>query len=206
MEIISRDQAVLVGAKRYFTGAPCKRGHIAEKNVASGMCLECSRLAAIEKHHRKNAETPGWQKADYQKNKGRILAKNAGYHARNRERLNGYRSAWILQRIATDPVFALAFRVKNRIRQAVARRGFSKKSSSERILGCPWSEFAAHIERQFLPGMTWANRALWHIDHIVPLATAVTEDDVLALNHFTNLRPLWKPDNLKKGAKQTHLL
>ncbi len=54
--------------------------------------------------------------------------------------------------------------------------------------------------------MSWENRALWHIDHIVAMATAVTEADVLALNHFTNLRPLWGVDNLKKGAKQTHLL
>lgn len=74
------------------------------------------------------------------------------------------------------------------------------------ILGCSWAEFAAHIERQFLPGMTWQNRGEWHIDHIVALATAKTEADVLALNHFTNLRPMWGPDNFKKGAKQTHLI
>lgn len=54
--------------------------------------------------------------------------------------------------------------------------------------------------------MTWQNRGEWHIDHIVALATAKTEADVLALNHFTNLRPMWGPDNLKKGAKQTHLI
>lgn len=89
---------------------------------------------------------------------------------------------------------------------ALLKRGYSKTSSTATILGCSWSEFAAHIERQFLPGMSWVNRSLWHIDHIVALATAVTEADVIALNHFTNLRPLWKPDNLKKGAKQTHLL
>ena len=64
----------------------------------------------------------------------------------------------------------------------------------------------AHIERQFLRGMNWENRDKWHIDHIVPLATAKSEAEVLALNHFTNLRPIWSRDNLSKGAKQTHLL
>lgn len=54
--------------------------------------------------------------------------------------------------------------------------------------------------------MTWANRHLWHIDHIVPMATATTEAEAIALNHFTNLRPVWGADNLAKGAKQTHLL
>ena len=45
-----------------------------------------------------------------------------------------------------------------------------------------------------------------HTQKSFPLCAAVTEADVIALNHFTNLRPLWIPDNLKKGAKQTHLL
>ncbi len=30
--------------------------------------------------------------------------------------------------------------------------------------------------------------------------------EVIALNHFTNLRPLWAIDNLKKGAKMEYLL
>lgn len=92
------------------------------------------------------------------------------------------------------------------IRVSLIDKGYSKTSRTHEILGCSWDEFAAHIEKQFLPGMSWSNRAEWHIDHIVPLATAKTEADVLALNHFTNLRPLWVPDNLAKRDKQTHLI
>jgi hypothetical protein len=52
------------------------------------------------------------------------------------------------------------------------------------------SELKEHFERQFSKGMTWENYGdLWEIDHVVPLATAKTVIDVLALNHFTNLRP-----------------
>ena len=40
-----------------------------------------------------------------------------------------------------------------------------------------------------------------HIDHIVPLATAKTEGDVIALNHYTNLRPCWAHVNLSKSDK-----
>jgi hypothetical protein len=54
--------------------------------------------------------------------------------------------------------------------------------------------------------MSWENRAEWHIDHIVPLATAKCEEDVIKLNHFTNLRPLWAADNLKKNSNRTHLI
>ena len=54
--------------------------------------------------------------------------------------------------------------------------------------------------------MSWDNRSLWHLDHIVPVSTANTQAEVLALNHFTNLRPIWAMDNWKKGANQTYLL
>ena len=30
----------------------------------------------------------------------------------------------------------------------------------------------------------------WDIDHITPLSTAMTEDDMIKLNHYTNLQPL----------------
>jgi hypothetical protein len=33
-------QAIALGLKRYFTGEPCKRGHIAERNVRSGLCFK----------------------------------------------------------------------------------------------------------------------------------------------------------------------
>ena len=49
--------------------------------------------------------------------------------------------------------------------------------------------------------MNWENRGLWHIDHIIPLATAKTEDEIIRLNHYTNLQPLWAIDNLKKGTR-----
>ena len=51
--------------------------------------------------------------------------------------------------------------------------------------------------------MSWDNYGLygWHIDHIVPLSNAKTEDDFYKLCHYTNLQPLWSLDNLKKSNK-----
>lgn len=41
MEIITRQQAKEQGLARYFTGKPCKHGHISEKTVSGGSCVEC---------------------------------------------------------------------------------------------------------------------------------------------------------------------
>jgi hypothetical protein len=49
--------------------------------------------------------------------------------------------------------------------------------------------------------MTLENYGEWHLDHIIPLATATTREDVVRLNHYTNFQPLWAKDNLSKGAK-----
>ena len=44
MKIVSRNTAVELGLPRYFTGKPCKRGHIAERLTCCYNCIECDRL------------------------------------------------------------------------------------------------------------------------------------------------------------------
>jgi hypothetical protein len=41
--IISRAEAKALGLKRYFTGKPCKRGHVTERGVNGPGCMECTR-------------------------------------------------------------------------------------------------------------------------------------------------------------------
>lgn len=41
MNIISRADAIAQGLKKYFTGKPCKFGHISEKYVDNYGCVEC---------------------------------------------------------------------------------------------------------------------------------------------------------------------
>lgn len=100
-------------------------------------------------------------------------------------------------------LFKLRSNIGTAIANIISSKGFIKYSSTEEILGCSIIEFRAHIESQFVQGMSWENRSEWHIDHVVPVKLATTEEEVIRLNHFSNLRPLWKADNLQKSAKIT---
>jgi hypothetical protein len=55
-EIISRKDAIAAGLSRYFTGEPCKHGHMAERRL-SGHCIPCRDAAAREKHSGMPPET-----------------------------------------------------------------------------------------------------------------------------------------------------
>ncbi len=56
-----------------------------------------------------------------------------------------------------------------------------------------------NLESQFQPGMNWENYGKWHVDHIVPLASAKSKEELEKLYHYTNLQPLWAADNIRKS-------
>lgn len=80
----------------------------------------------------------------------------------------------------------------------------------ESLVGYSTDELRLHLERQFLPGMTWENMGKWHVDHILPRRqfafSAPDEPDFRACWALSNLRPLWKQDNWQKGGKRILLL
>jgi hypothetical protein len=116
---------------------------------------------------------------------------------RAKNRAKGY--AWQTLKRATD----WEWRERTRIRMKCNGIKKAKPHSSKYIaeLGCSYWQAKKHIERLWLPGMSWENHGTaWEIDHIV----AVTRFDVndpmqrLQMSHFTNLQPLWTRDNRRK--------
>jgi hypothetical protein len=86
------------------------------------------------------------------------------------------------------------------------KRKYKETSKVYKVLGCSHEEYKAHIEKQFLKGMTWENKELWEIDHIIPISSAKTVEEVYVLSKYTNLRPLWRKDNRVKKAKRIYLI
>ena len=60
-----------------------------------------------------------------------------------------------------------------------------------------------HLRKTFKDnyGYDWDGQEDVHIDHIIPLATANNEEEVLKLCHYTNLQLLKPEDNMSKQDK-----
>lgn len=46
VKIVTRMEAAKSGLNRFFTGKPCRNGHIAERYVINGTCVECANNSA----------------------------------------------------------------------------------------------------------------------------------------------------------------
>lgn len=102
------------------------------------------------------------------------------------------------ERRRLDPLYKISKNIRTSIYQSLTKNGYSKKSKTYKIIGCTFLEFKNYIESKFEPWMNWENYGKyngnpnfgWDIDHIKPISSAINEDELLALNHYTNLQPL----------------
>lgn len=108
-----------------------------------------------------------------------------------------------IKRRSTD-VGRMICNLRSRTSMFISSNGMESVSVTE-FLGCSFEELMAHLESYFQPGMTRKNYGMgkgkWCVDHHIPLISAKNEDEVKALVHYKNLRPLWWLDNLIKKDK-----
>lgn len=142
----------------------------------------------------------------YQKNKTKVAENSADWVARNPERNREYKRKWTKDRYTNNPLVRLKDNLSTQIRFSMRSAGSRKSKRTLEYLGCSISDFANHMGKQFLEGMSWDNMGEWHIDHILPTSSAKSVDDLIALLHFTNLRPLWAEDNIRKSNKILFLI
>lgn len=130
-------------------------------------------------------------------NKDKIKVQKDKWREINKDKLKKQRNQWNKIQLQ-NTIYNLSRSISSSIRKAFKRSGFSKKSKTIEILGCSFNDFKIYLESKFEPWMTWENKGLyngeinygWDIDHIIPLSSASSEDDVIKLNHYTNLQPL----------------
>ncbi len=121
------------------------------------------------------------------------------------DRVRAYRRNYEKERRENDPLYKLTQDLRSRNNLIFRSIGIQKDITTKEILGIDYEGFLSYIESKFEPWMNWGNKGggagvhppntFWDIDHIVPLSTAKTKEDIVRLNHYSNMRPMCSYEN-----------
>ena len=183
---------------------------IAKQNKAYYEANKEKLLKRHKAYSKTNKEKIAERQRAYRKaNKEKIVEYRKAYYQDNKEKVNTRRRAYRKYKYNNDPLFKIKSIYRNSVKEAFTSIGKKKNCNSIKVLGLEaWQELEEYLSNQFYDHpvtgekMTFDNHGkgenCWQIDHIVPLLTAKTEEDVIRLSHYTNLQPLWEVDHLKK--------
>jgi 5-methylcytosine-specific restriction endonuclease McrA len=180
----TRAEAKATGAKLYFTGEPCVRGHIALRKT-KGACVECVKEdCAVDNEKRKAKPKSEAAKAAgkryYERNKEMVIARAA---ARPPEEKRRARADYKDRNV--DVVRADTSVRKRRHREATPKWLTSEQRLAMRQL---------YVQARKLTEVTGER---YVVDHIVPLRS----HEVCGLHVPWNLRVITQEENLKKSNK-----
>jgi hypothetical protein len=146
-------------------------------------------------------------------NKDKLKVQKFLWREENKDKIKLQKKEYRKRKKETDPLYRLHQLVSSIIRKSFNYNGFKKSSRTHEILGISFEEFKFYLESKFESWMNWENRGLyngelnygWDIDHIIPISSAKTEDDIIRLNHYSNLQPLCSKINrdIKKDIYAT---
>ena len=184
----TRKEAQATGAKYYFTGAPCKHGHIAPRKT-KGACIECLKVewqqaadkrAEYFKQYNRREDVKDNKHDWYQKNRDKVIA---GAKTRPAEQLREYRNTWKENNKVQVRADTKARRRKHR---EATPKWLSRKQKSE-----------IRQIYQIAITMSQTTGEQYVVDHIVPLRS----DEVCGLHVPWNLRVITQHENLRKSNK-----
>lgn len=182
MTPISRESALMIGAKFFFTGKICELGHVAERYTAGKICVECSK-AWIERDREKKRE---YNARKYRENPTRYVESIKQWVAANPDRVKEKSARWRernpeAKRADTQKHRAIRKGVEGKFTSADVKRLFGSQRGKCACCAVPLSKKRG-------------TRKAFHVDHIIPIAGGGT-------NWPHNLQLLCPLCNLKKGAK-----
>ena len=136
-------------------------------------------------------------------NREKVNKSKSRYYYKNKIEINKKKATYMKKRRLEDRSFKLKWNIRNLIRNSLNKKCHRKTSRTAEIVGCDLDTLCKYLfatwEKNY--GTKW-NGEEYHIDHIIPLATAKTEEDVIRLCHYTNLQMLTPEDNLAKSDKK----
>lgn len=212
MQVTLRREALTKGLKHYFTGKPCKRGHVSERFAMSGVCVTCG-LESFRRYYEENPEKARERTRLYaEQNPEKVKASSAASKRRRRaargssrhklteaERKQNQKARQKKYWLAHKDVCAERNRVQRQKNPEVFRSYVRARRARER--NAPGSHTSDDIcEIRQLQRNKCArccislSKVKVHVDHIMPLALG-------GHNDRANLQLLCSICNLQKWAK-----
>lgn len=184
----TRAEAMALGAKYYFTGAPCKHGHVAPRKT-KGACVECLKIEWEQGNLKRADYFAAYNKSDagqaakqryYEANKELVKARAL---ARPEEQKQKYRDAWAKENVVVIRAFTKARRRKHRL------------ATPHWLTEAQFKTIRSIYEQAI--SLTKATGVQYVVDHIIPLQ----HDAVCGLHVPWNLRVITRAENGLKSNK-----
>lgn len=156
MQIISQVKAKASGLKWYFTGKPCKRGHIDKRLVSNFCCATCGKEKIAVYREKNKKYISSYNKKYHEENRDLVLARHKTWLDKNRQSQFEYHKKYTNEK-------------RHLINHWIALRRSRKlravPSWFEEFDEFVWKEAARLVQlRNTITGIKW------HADHIIPLA------------------------------------
>lgn len=173
-----------------------------KKDGISTLCRECKKISNENYRNNNIVKYKEIQKKYRDSNKEKESIRRVLWYSNNRDKRLSYAIEYEKSRKKINPIYKLIRITRCRINNFLKNNNFTKQNRTFNIVGCSPEFLKEHIENQFTEGMSWEliGRHI-HIDHIIPLSSAKTEEEVYKLCYYTNLQPMWAKDNMKKSNK-----
>lgn len=131
IEIISRKEAKERGLKRYFTGKPCKHGHIAERLVSNSTCFECTAERQKEHSKQNKDKIAKRRKEYYNQNKDKLLERQKEYRSQNKDKIAGRQKDYYNQNKDKIDERQKEYNNQNKDKIAKYKEEYSKKNKDK---------------------------------------------------------------------------
>jgi len=192
----------------------CFHKHKTRKDGYREVCKVCRKPETKKYIIENNDLLTEKKKKYYYENKERINQKNKEinkiWYQLNKEKKLQYLKNWYelnpkyntnyhRNRRNNDTMFKIITNVRRRTNLFLTKKNMSLNTTE--LIGIDYISFKEYFEKLFDVGMSWENYGEWVIDHIIPLSSAKTVEDIYNLAKYTNLQPLWEKENKQKSNK-----
>lgn len=158
---------------------------------------------SLEYYYNNKEKIKNVKKEYREKNRNKLIEYNKKWEALNKEKRKVYDNNYKKEKKKNDCKYKLICQTRSMINETFKRKKYFKSNKCEKILGCNYIDFINYLLNTYKKnyGIEWDGKDKVHIDHIIPLSTAKTEEEVIKLCNYTNLQLLKAKDNLHKSNK-----